>query len=52
MAAVITGVRWSLLGTGSGPESLFFLSAAIAVLMLIGGMFYFRRMERQFADVI
>lgn len=52
MAGVIEGFRWALLGTSHGPGPLLGLSAAATALILIGGMFYFRRMERLFADVI
>lgn len=52
MAGVIEGFRWALLGTSHGPGPLLALSAAATTAILIGGMFYFRRMERLFADVI
>jgi len=52
MAGVIEGFRWALLGTSHGPGPLLALSALATTVILIGGMFYFRRMERLFADVI
>lgn len=52
MAGVIEGFRWALLGTSHGPGPLLALSAAATSVILVGGMFYFRRMERLFADVI
>ena len=53
MVGVIDGFRWAILGGESkiyGPE--FLLSVALVVLVLATGIWYFRRMERQFADVI
>lgn len=53
MTGVVEGFRWSLLGTTQGAPSLTLLvSAVIAVLLLISGLFYFRRTERQFADMV
>ncbi|MGQ9505320.1 MAG: exosortase-associated EpsI family protein [Thermogutta sp.] len=52
MAGVIEGFRWALLGTSQGPGPLLALSVLATTVILIGGMFYFRRMERLFADVI
>jgi len=52
MAGVVEGFRWSLLGTGAAPASLIPASAAVAALLLVSGAFYFRRMERTFADVV
>jgi lipopolysaccharide transport system permease protein len=52
MVGVIEGFRWALLGTAHPPGPEFVLSAGATMLILIGGMFYFRRMERLIADVI
>ena len=52
MAGVIEGFRWALLGTSHGPGPMLVLSAVATAIILVGGMFYFRRMERLFADVI
>ena len=52
MAGVVEGFRWALLGTQTGPGLMVGLSALVAVLLLISGAFYFRRMERTFADII
>ncbi len=51
MAGVIEGFRWALLGTDTAPGPLIGLSAGVAVVLLVSGAFYFRRMERTFADV-
>jgi lipopolysaccharide transport system permease protein len=53
MTGVIEGFRWALLGTQRVVTPLMFgISAAISVILFITGMFYFRRMERVFADMI
>jgi lipopolysaccharide transport system permease protein len=51
MAGVIEGFRWSLLGTDP-PGSMITISVIIVVVMLISGIYYFRRMEKIFADVV
>jgi lipopolysaccharide transport system permease protein len=52
MVGVIDGFRWSLLGTAAAPGPMIGLSAVVAVVLLVTGAFYFRRMERNFADVV
>lgn len=52
MAGVVNGFRWALLGTDTGPGLTMAISSAIALLVLISGLFYFRSMERTFADMI
>jgi lipopolysaccharide transport system permease protein len=52
MVGVVEGFRWTLLGTQTAPGPMIGISAAGAVLMLAGGAFYFRRMERTFADTV
>jgi lipopolysaccharide transport system permease protein len=50
---VINGFRWAILGienTAPGPSML--ISITVALVILVGGVFYFRRMERQFADMV
>ena len=52
MAGVVEGFRWSVLG-GARPDELSVgLSTLSAVVLLVGGVLYFRRMERQFADIV
>lgn len=51
MAGVVEGFRWALLGTDTQPGPMIIVSSVMAVLILISGVFYFRRMERFFADV-
>lgn len=52
MVGVIDGFRWALLGKTPGPGMLLVLSAVIVGLLMVGGLFYFRRMEKTFADVV
>jgi lipopolysaccharide transport system permease protein len=52
MAAVVEGFRWALLGTSVAPGAMAGVSVAVAVALLVGGAYYFRRMERTFADIV
>ncbi len=52
MAGVVEGFRWALLGTSSAPGPMIIVSAIAAIAILVSGAFYFRRMERTFADII
>lgn len=53
MAGVVEGFRWALLGIQQGaPSPMLAVSTAVAVLLLVSGLFYFRRMERLFADMV
>lgn len=52
MAGVVQGFRWSLLGSGMNPGPLLAAGTVVTVVLLVGGLFYFRRMERTFADVV
>jgi len=52
MVGVVEGFRWVLLGTGQPPGIMTLVSSIVAVVLLISGMFYFRRMERLFADMV
>jgi lipopolysaccharide transport system permease protein len=52
MVGVVEGFRWALLGTDTRPGPTILVSALVALLLLVGGAFYFRRMERNFADVV
>jgi lipopolysaccharide transport system permease protein len=52
MAGVVEGFRWCLLGTGNNPTPLLIAGAIVSAFLLISGAFYFRRMERTFADVV
>jgi len=52
MAGVVNGFRWALLNAGNGPDAAIWVSAGISLLLLVSGLFYFRNMERTFADMI
>lgn len=52
MAGVIEGFRWALLGGGPAPVLTVVLSTVTALAVLVSGAFYFRRLERTFADVV
>lgn len=52
MAGVVEGFRWALIGKTPGPGPLILASALASLVLLVTGAFYFRRMERTFADVV
>ncbi len=52
MVGVVEGFRWALLGTNTRPGPMIAVSALAAVTLLVTGAFFFRRMERTFADVV
>ena len=52
MVGVVDGFRWALLGQTTKPDVAVFLSILITGILLLGGLYYFRRMERGFADVV
>ncbi len=51
MTGVIEGFRWALLGTSS-PSATILISFGVVVFLIVTGMFYFRRMEQYFADIV
>ena len=53
MVGIIDGFRWSILGgrTALEPDTVL-ISVAVTLSLLFLGVWYFRRMERSFADVI
>lgn len=52
MVGVVEGFRWALLGTATAPGPIVLVSSAAALAILISGAFYFRRMEKTFADLV
>jgi homopolymeric O-antigen transport system permease protein len=52
MAGVVEGFRWALLGGNTAPGPIIAVSSLAAVVILVSGAFYFRRMEKTFADVV
>ena len=52
MVGVVEGFRWALLGTQTQPGPIVIASVGAALFLMVSGAFYFRRMERTFADVV
>jgi lipopolysaccharide transport system permease protein len=52
MLGVVEGFRWVLLGTKTAPGPIIIVSTIAACALLISGAYYFRRMEKTFADVV
>jgi lipopolysaccharide transport system permease protein len=52
MVGVIEGFRWTLLGVGGNPAPLIAAGAAVTAALLLSGTFFFRRMEKTFADIV
>jgi lipopolysaccharide transport system permease protein len=52
MVGVVDGFRWAVLGTSDPPRLTAAVSVVTVMLLMTGGLFYFRRMERTFADLV
>lgn len=53
MVGVVNGFRWALLGIQTAaPDSQLVTSVIVSLVLLVSGLFYFRRMERLFADMV
>ena len=52
MAGVVEGFRWALLGRTAAPGPLIAVSSVAVLALLIGGLWYFSRMEETFADIV
>jgi lipopolysaccharide transport system permease protein len=52
MVGVVEGFRSALVGNGSVAGSVLAVSVPAAVVLLVSGAFFFRRVERNFADLI
>ena len=52
MVGVVEGFRWALLGTETAPGTEVVVSSLAAVIILVTGAFYFRRLEKTFADIV
>jgi lipopolysaccharide transport system permease protein len=50
MVGVVEGFRWALLDTGAAPGPMLVVSSLACLVLLVGGAYYFRRLERTFAD--
>ncbi|MBG0770483.1 MAG: ABC transporter permease, partial [Anaerolineaceae bacterium] len=51
MVGVIQGFRWALLG-GTPPDLTLVISVVMVLILLVSGLYYFRRMEKTFADIV
>ncbi len=52
MTGVIEGFRWALLGAAEPPWAVLSASGAVCGLLLVSGLYFFRRLERSFADLV
>ena len=52
MVGVVDGFRWALLGKPESPGVPILVSLIVVSLLLVGGLYYFRRLEQQFADIV
>jgi lipopolysaccharide transport system permease protein len=52
MAGVIEGFRWALLGKTQASGAMLWVSVLVVAVTLVGGLYYYRRMEKTFADVV
>jgi lipopolysaccharide transport system permease protein len=52
MVGVVEGFRWALVGAKTAPGGMFALSAVVAVAILVSGAYFFKRLEKTFADVL
>jgi lipopolysaccharide transport system permease protein len=52
MAGVIEGFRWALLGKQSPDFFVMSISTTVVLVLVVGGLVFFRNMERTFADVV
>jgi lipopolysaccharide transport system permease protein len=52
MAGVVEGFRWALLGQEGPDVGVMAASAGVVLVLCIGGLLYFKYMERTFADII
>jgi lipopolysaccharide transport system permease protein len=51
LAGVIQGFRWALLGA-EPPDVLMTVSIIMVIVLLVSGLYYFKRMEKTFADIV
>ena len=52
MVGVVEGFRWALLGTETAPGPMVVISALVSLALLTTGLYYFRRLEKTFADTV
>jgi len=47
---VVEGFRWGLIGTGTAPQALMLIPIGIAIVLLVSGLYVFRRTEMTVVD--
>ncbi len=52
MVSVVEGFRWALFGAGHAPDAMLAVSVVVTLVILLSGAFFFKRMEKTFADVV
>jgi len=52
MTGVVDGFRWAMAGGPPPDPSLITASVAMVGILLVGGLYYFRRLETRFADIV
>ncbi|NQU17099.1 MAG: ABC transporter permease [Candidatus Saganbacteria bacterium] len=52
MVGVINGFRWAILGTATPDPKNLIISTSCVLLLFLGGLFYFKKVEKTFADII
>lgn len=52
MTGVVEGFRWALLGANTAPGLIILVSSLVSLVLFVSGLYYFRRMEKTFADVV
>lgn len=52
MLGVVEGFRWALLGKADALEPSVLVSVVMMIILLVGGLLYFTRVEKTFADVV
>ena len=52
MVGVVEGFRWALLGKGMPPNAMLAVSVIASLMIFVGGLYYFSRMEKTLADVV
>jgi lipopolysaccharide transport system permease protein len=50
--AFLEGTRWAVLGTSAITSGMVIVALIFAVVVFVGGAFFFRRVERSFADSV
>lgn len=52
MVGVVEGFRWALLDVGEAPSSLILVSTSVSLFLVTTGIWFFKKVERTFADVV